>query len=323
VLSHARLTDSQDRAWLSIGFSVQERARSSPLPLELRDAVFQDALDAERAARRHKHDSALAVTKNRGTEKDLREENRFLESLINLTDLQNRELRESNKIATRQVEALTESVSELEDQIDADTAEHVSTLDQLSWTQAELSRVREALVKQKRQDDAYPHVDPEDFPSSFEDLLEIIPRLNGVKYTGDANRTLSLDETSGVKRTLYARKAWEALRSLDSYAHSKKNNFTGSFYEFCKEPPPGGRQYPQKQVAMSESNTTLSQWNEERTFPVPHYIHPDGKILMESHIKLDSRGSISPRIHFVDRTSDHQNIFVGYIGPHLRNTKTT
>ena len=43
---------------------------------------------------------------------------------------------------------------------------------------------------------------------------------------------------------------------------------------------------------------------------------------MQAHLKVDSRGSVSPRVYFLDCTAEHGEIVVGYIGRHLDNTKT-
>lgn len=44
---------------------------------------------------------------------------------------------------------------------------------------------------------------------------------------------------------------------------------------------------------------------------------------MESHVKIDSAGATSPRVHFFDDTAGETGkVVVGYVGRHLRNTKT-
>ncbi len=323
LLSQVRLMTPDGYAWKNISRNVQERARSAPLPSALRGAAFQDAFDIERATRNQERASAREASTNADASGELRDEIEYLTSLLSLADQQYRELKESYDLASRQVESLAERHENLELEIDEEITEHLSTQEQLSKIKSQLARVQNALLNGAGgPEDAFPVLDPEELPDSFEELLDNLPRLPHILYTGDKPLTLELDEVAGSKRAVWARKAWEALRSLDSYARAKKNGFSGAFYEFCQNPPPGGRNYAHKQVAMSESRSTLTQWGDERVFPVPLEVHPDGEALMEAHIKLDSRGSISPRLHFLDCTADHGQVVVGFIGRHLRNTRT-
>lgn len=45
---------------------------------------------------------------------------------------------------------------------------------------------------------------------------------------------------------------------------------------------------------------------------------------MQAHLKIASKGSISPRIYFLDDVKGVTGkLIVGYIGPHLTNRKTS
>jgi hypothetical protein len=76
-------------------------------------------------------------------------------------------------------------------------------------------------------------------------------------------------------------------------------------------------------VALVESETTMNRWGEERIFPVPVGVDASGRAEMQSHLKIDSKGSTSPRVYFLDDTKGITGrVIVGYIGAHLTNTRT-
>ncbi|MGW4898389.1 hypothetical protein ACWEQL_40040 [Kitasatospora sp. NPDC004240] len=97
----------------------------------------------------------------------------------------------------------------------------------------------------------------------------------------------------------------------------------GGFYQHCTSDRPGAVNWPHKQYAPAESETTMNKWGEERIFAVPIEVDPSGRKEMQAHLKIDSKGSTSPRVYFLDDTKGvTSQVIVGYIGPHLTNTKT-
>lgn len=52
-------------------------------------------------------------------------------------------------------------------------------------------------------------------------------------------------------------------------------------------------------------------------------IDPAGYREMVSHVVIQTRGTICPRMYFEDRTSDLGTVLIGYIGAHPTNTKTS
>ncbi|WP_181805161.1 hypothetical protein [Streptomyces shenzhenensis] len=58
--------------------------------------------------------------------------------------------------------------------------------------------------------------------------------------------------------------------------------------------------WPLEQLATAESDTTMNRWGAERIFAVPLDVAPSGHKEMQAHLKLDSKGSTSPRIYFLD-----------------------
>ena len=43
---------------------------------------------------------------------------------------------------------------------------------------------------------------------------------------------------------------------------------------------------------------------------------------MAAHFKPTWRDRLAPRMHYYDDTSNTGKVYIGYIGRHLRNTKT-
>ena len=161
------------------------------------------------------------------------------------------------------------------------------------------------------------HIRP---PTTFADILHRLPDLPGVRFTGRHKPTLELDWRSGGKRGLWARKAWTALNALSTYAQAKEQGFAGSFFHYCQQGRAGALSV--HQVSLQESNTALTQWAQERIFPVPSEVDPRGRVLMTAHIRLGTRG-VAPRLYFLDRTGSGQGVIVGWLGRHLTNTMTS
>lgn len=43
---------------------------------------------------------------------------------------------------------------------------------------------------------------------------------------------------------------------------------------------------------------------------------------MQAHLKIGGGNTIAPRLHFYDDCPRSGKVYVGYLGPHLRNTLT-
>ncbi|MFJ8229641.1 hypothetical protein ACIQ9E_06715 [Streptomyces sp. NPDC094448] len=66
---------------------------------------------------------------------------------------------------------------------------------------------------------------------SFEELWERLDTFEGLRVTVDKSRALELDEAERAR--VWAAKAWNALRALDSYAHAAGDGFNGGFCQHC------------------------------------------------------------------------------------------
>jgi hypothetical protein len=126
-------------------------------------------------------------------------------------------------------------------------------------------------------------------------------------------------------RGAWGRMTWRALRALNTYAEESIS--TGDFWDWCAT---SGHAYAwpatPKKLAMSESDTAMTSYREDRRFPVDPNVSDAGSVLMESHCKIsEGGGPLAPRIYFHDDTDGVTGlIHVGYIGPHryLRNAST-
>ena len=68
--------------------------------------------------------------------------------------------------------------------------------------------------------------------------------------------------------------------------------------------------------------TEEGKYAPERIFDVPKEVDPSGKATMCSHIVIQTKGTVSPRIYFRDCVQQLGKIVIGYIGRHPRNTMT-
>ncbi len=67
----------------------------------------------------------------------------------------------------------------------------------------------------------------------------------------------------------------------------------------------------------------MGRWGEEREFPVPSDVSPDGRIQMVAHFKVAQNDTFAPRMHYYDDTKGTGKIYIGYIGRHLTNRGTS
>lgn len=166
----------------------------------------------------------------------------------------------------------------------------------------------------------------ESVPVSFAELNELVhDRMKHLILTYDKSKADDLDDD--LKSSTWASKAWGALLALDSYSASSAGDegFGGTFRDFCEAAPQGMRTYPVTRVAMVESDSVRNdrRFRQQRMLFVPPEVDASRRVFMEAHIKIDNKGRIAPRIHFYDDTSGATGkVIVGYIGPHLPNTRT-
>ncbi|MER6025714.1 hypothetical protein [Streptomyces sp. NPDC001851] len=160
------------------------------------------------------------------------------------------------------------------------------------------------------------------YPKTFSELLDRLVELPGTSFTGNRKTTRALDGQS-VDNWLYV--AWDGLLALDHFARSAADGATsGDFLSWCKSDASSAFPFPAAKVAMRESDTVARKpkLRGERMLPVPKAVNPDGHVFMQAHLKIGGGNTIAPRLHFYDDCPRSGKVYVGYLGPHLRNTLT-
>lgn len=162
------------------------------------------------------------------------------------------------------------------------------------------------------------------YPSSFAELVEWLGegQIPRVTFSGNAGETIDLDLHSGMDVSL--RTAFDAVLALRDYAAAKAGGWSGSVETYLRTPPDGCRSLAPKKHAANESETVLanSRLRRMRVFSVPESADPGGSALMVAHFKLGLLGMLSPRMYYLDDTGESGNVYIGYLGKHLPNTRT-
>lgn len=317
-LTMARMSDPQDGAWKSLARTVQRYSTEIPLPEALRSLSFQD----DTGKRHHDRQAALAVVRRSDELDETRKDVEELKALLAQADEELKEAARTAELSERTKASLEEKLQAAVEQADGDMEEALGALDDLERARAEADVLRRRIRKAGRPEDVVVQQPSTAMPNSFEELWERIGAFEGIRVTADKSIALKLDEMDRAR--VWSAKAWNGLRALDSYAAAARDGFNGSFYQHCSSDRPGAVNWPQKQFAASESDATMNRWGEERIFPVPAEVERSERKEMQAHLKLESKGSVSPRIYFFDDTKGATGqVIVGYIGPHLTNTMTS
>ncbi|MGW7355491.1 hypothetical protein ACWGI0_02080 [Streptomyces sp. NPDC054802] len=160
------------------------------------------------------------------------------------------------------------------------------------------------------------------YPTAFADLLERLHELPCISFTGNRKITQALD-TQSVDNWLSV--AWDGLLTLNHFAEASANGTAGGdFLSWCKSDDSSAFPFPAAKVAMRESNTVArnGKLRGERMLPVPVSVDPSGRAFMQAHLKIGGGNTIAPRLHFYEDGPRSGKVYVGYLGPHLRNTLT-
>lgn len=112
---------------------------------------------------------------------------------------------------------------------------------------------------------------------------------------------------------------------LRDYMRAREEiGFQGSVHDYLAESRGQYRIESQKRHSPTESETVQNNGDmrKKRTFPVPTALDPRGEIEMLAHFKTSHRDTNDPRMHYYADTQYTHKVYIGYIGPHLTNTKT-
>ncbi|MEU9579496.1 hypothetical protein [Streptomyces chilikensis] len=316
----ARMCDARDRTWFGTVRAVQRLSTEAPLPRPLRAVLFPDeTARRHRAGGRRTAAPALLPPPGAGEVSALRSENEALRAELDRAREELRQARLDAELSARSMAALEEQRDLAVAQAEEDMETALRAMDGEEAAKAEVYVLRERLCEEGRYEETVVK-EAAGSPETFRTVWERLDTLEGVLVTADAQQALDLDDAQ--RGHIWAAKAWKGLQALNSYARAAKEGFKGGFYQYCSSPRSGG-EWPRKQVALVESETTMNRWGGERIFPVPEAVDASGTAEMQSHLKIDSKGSTSPRVYFLDDTKGVTGrVIVGYIGAHLTNTRT-
>ena len=134
---------------------------------------------------------------------------------------------------------------------------------------------------------------------------------------------LDLDDMSGNSR--YAADFWKFILVLRDYMRAvEAGDFSGCVHDYLDKSIGVYRTCSQKRHSPTESETVRNNGKMcgERIFPVPVEVNPHGEVEMLAHFKTSHRDTNDPRMHYYADTQFTHKVYIGYIGPHLTNTKT-
>jgi hypothetical protein len=167
-------------------------------------------------------------------------------------------------------------------------------------------------------------VEPE--PSPFDLLIDSFGDFPNLLMTAEEGPMRALGQHKDA--ATFAAKAREALAALDAYVALRRTGAWdgGGFRMYCEDSRHGGRIYPATQVAAQESDTVRQdpRMAEQRRFRVPRSVSESGFAEFWAHIKIGSSGQVAPRLHYLDDTKGNSgSVIVGYLGHHLKNTRSS
>jgi hypothetical protein len=163
-------------------------------------------------------------------------------------------------------------------------------------------------------------------PSPFDVLIDSFGDFPNLVVTAQEAPMRALGQHKDA--ATFAAKAREALAALDAYVALRREGAWdgGGFRSYCEDSRHGGRIYPATQVAALESDTVRQdpRMAQQRRFRVPRSISDSGYAEFWAHIKIGNSGQVAPRLHYLDDTKGPTgSVIVGYLGHHLKNTKSS
>lgn len=217
------------------------------------------------------------------------------------------------------------------DRRDGEVADAEATTARL---QNEVLRLRRRFVELDRAADAYASGDAL-WDSPPDDLTAL-----GIWLSSDDNdhaRAIrkyvqmderALDPIDDLERqhaaSLYLTRCWEFTHALYDYARCvSTGEFRGSVNEYLLSSEHAGYKVTPKRHAGGESKLTMDQFGDERVLPVSVSLDPRGVIEMTAHFKIDQQNTIAPRMYYFNDSANSGRIYIGYIGKHKSNTKTS
>lgn len=148
--------------------------------------------------------------------------------------------------------------------------------------------------------------------------------LKYVEFTGDPAAVAEVRKRDHYGK--YASDLWDYVRVLAEYAALREAGvFDGSVYMYLEQDDIAGFKCSPQRHAARESDSVLQngKWRSERELPVPASVDTSGRIMMQAHFKPTHRDQFAPRMYYFDDVNSTGKIYIGYIGRHLSNTRTS
>lgn len=243
------------------------------------------------------------------------------ESQVVKTLDENRQLRERASLAEGLLDLVQAESDENYEALNGSRREVAKLQNQVAYLQRKLTELggEGAEAAWSFEDD-----DTQDaYPETFAQLLDRVKTLSGVRFTGDIEEVLELDEhtTLGAAAVM---KAWDALLTFDAYSRARnEGKFDHSLSQYVKFSDHGCLVRVGKIVwTESESVKNNEKYRAQRMLPVDPAVDPSGVTLMLAHLKLSNLTGVAPRMYFDDTYSKVGYVSVGYLGSHMSNTLT-
>ena len=228
-----------------------------------------------------------------------------------------------------------ERVAELEEKIAEQELERSYERDEYQKLEKENHRLRHQLKHPEAglQDYDYEEENLDKPPADMATLFDwmtkdgMYPQVREYVVFCDPDRMcdaiLDLNDMSGNSR--YAADFWKFILVLRDYMRAvEAGDFSGRVHDYLDKSIGVYRTCSQKRHSPTESETVRNNGKmcRERIFPVPVEVDPHGEIEMLAHFKTSHRDTNDPRMHYYADTRYTHKVYIGYIGPHLTNTKT-
>ena len=334
-------TDTDDAAARTMPFGIpmvagRPRASVSPTPTGI-EAVPPSQAPAPREDLPRSEQTPAAVHQLEAQTKDLAAIRKELDAARSELERIRRDAEMRAVHAREESERLQESLrAQLEDEqleralLDDDMR---TTRSDVRRLQCQLDSARRLMAENGISDTTSwlePEQDPYDEPvDSWEDLQTFAEMgvFDCLRFVGDWEDARDLADHDPTGQWVHT--TWDSLAMLNDYARcrtSADSPFEGGLREFIGgSAPAGSHLIPAGRVRFNESETVRNNkvWMRERTCRVTPDVDPSEELSMVSHIVIQTRGSICPRLYFEDRTAELGQVLIGRIGSHPTNTKTT
>lgn len=226
-----------------------------------------------------------------------------------------------------QVEAATDETNDLKERLEDEQLEVATAAHDLQEANRLVRHLRALVLQTNAANEAWaePEVTTDDLePVSFDELLNRFDELPGVVLTmSKTDVALALDVHNPLGT--WAAKTWQVLLALRDYVACKGEGTWGKDVDaYLRDAPAGRRTFSATRHARDESEAVknAARFRQARELPVPASVVASATVFMGAHFKIAQSGMISPRLHYFDATGIDGNVYVGYVGPHLPTKQT-